>query len=64
MLAFFSSLKELLCDLKLVINFYQSAKQEAWFQDWAKTREKLGNAKTTEERMAVAQEIADSIRSL
>lgn len=63
-LAFFSSLKELIGDLKQIVGFYQAAKQEAWFQDWAKTREKLGNAKTTEERIAVAQEIANRIRAL
>lgn len=52
-------LKEIIEGLKSLYAYVEKAKEDQWFKDWQETKVLLKNAKTSEERRAVAGRISN-----
>ncbi len=57
-LAALSIIKDIIDGVKAVSSFIQENKREAWFQESAKVFSTLREAKTTDERKKIAQDLA------
>jgi len=56
-----SAIKEIISTVKAIMDFVEANRNETWWREWSQTREQLKNAKTTDERKALAKSLRDSL---
>lgn len=59
-----AAIREILGTIKAVMAWVDTVKEERWWKDWTQLRSDLVNAKTTEERKALARRVRDSLGSI
>jgi hypothetical protein len=64
LLAALGALKSILDGLRAIMRFVEENRQEAWFQESSKVFQRIRDAKTPEERKAVASDLAKLLGSL
>ena len=63
-LAAIATIREIISTVKSIISFVEAVREERWFKDWTDLKQDLANAKTAEERKAIARRIRDSLASI